>query len=256
MGIAVREAGLSMDTEGKSVTALEIEYGIFKDSPKQQRRCFFYLRQPLPYEKLPEQLRPVYSEDFAIDDQAVARSEALKELKLHLTTDPEILPRVRTYDAAWDPKNNTVTGLAAFGEQVYEDLWKELDAETPSHAEINGLSWSDVERAGLGEFIERCTRDFTGREQTIQQLYAIATSPATEGVPWSACVTGPPGSGKSAIFAQLHRRLEIDSNILLLSNAAGATIRGSSVDSMLRRWIEDLAELLSEKNPLSRNASL
>ncbi len=53
MQAAAAEAGFRADVGGKSVTALEIEYGIFKESPEQQRRCFFYLRDPLPWGRMP-----------------------------------------------------------------------------------------------------------------------------------------------------------------------------------------------------------
>jgi len=256
MEIAAREAGFSTNTMGKSVTALEIEFGIFKESPEQQHRCFFCLRKPLPYEKLPEQLRAVYSEQFATDDHAAVRRKALNELKVRLTTDPDTKSRVRNYEADWDAEKKTVTGLTAWGDQVFEDLWKELDPETHAFVERDAPTWEDVERAALGEFIELSSRNFTGCEKTFQRLNTLAHSPATDGSAWGACVTGPPGSGKSAIFADLHRKLESDSNILFLSNAAGATMRGSRVDSMLRRWIGVLAAFLDVKNPLAEDATV
>jgi len=51
MAAAAEEAGFQADLTGKSVTALEIEFGILKESPDQQRRSFFYFRDPLPYAK-------------------------------------------------------------------------------------------------------------------------------------------------------------------------------------------------------------
>jgi len=54
-------------------------------------------------------------------------------------------------------------------------------------------------------------------------------------------VTGSPGSGKSAVFAQLHHELGNDRATVLLANAAGCTQRGSNVNAMLRRWIAELA---------------
>jgi len=51
MQTAVLEAGFEAYVQGKSITALEIEYGALA-SPDQRRRCLFYLREPLPYEEM------------------------------------------------------------------------------------------------------------------------------------------------------------------------------------------------------------
>src|SRR5439155_26494131 len=50
---AAQEAGFAIDARGHSVTALEIEYGILKEFPEQRHRCFFYFREPLPYDQMP-----------------------------------------------------------------------------------------------------------------------------------------------------------------------------------------------------------
>ena len=256
MEAAICEAGFQTRTEGKSVTALEIEFGIFKESPDQQNRCFFYLREPLRYENIPEKLRADYSEEFAKDDRAAARRKALEEFKTRLTTDDRTKSRVRTYKADWDTKKNTVIGLEALGETVFQDLWKELKAETAAFTPAPAPTWEESERAALAEFVELRSRDFTGREESVQTLLTFARSPITDDPAWAACVSGPPGSGKSALFAKLHKELESDFNVLLLSNAAGATIRGSNVDVMLRRWIADLAQFLDVKNPLTDKATI
>ena len=147
MQIAAQEAGFPTKTVGKSVTALEIEFGIFKESSEQQRQCFFYLREPLPYERLPKQLRAEYSEQFATDDHAGLRRKALNELKARLLTNPDIKSRLRTYKADWDEKKKSVTGLTTWGNQVFEDLWKELKTETSILIEQDTQAWEDVERA-------------------------------------------------------------------------------------------------------------
>src|ERR1035438_9515420 len=51
MKAATDEAGYAADTAGKSVTALEIEYGVL-DFPGQSQRSRFYFRDPLPYDKI------------------------------------------------------------------------------------------------------------------------------------------------------------------------------------------------------------
>ena len=62
VGDAAREAGFDPDTLRQSVTALEIEFGILEKHPEQRRRSLFYFRDPLPYDRMPEDLRAVYAE--------------------------------------------------------------------------------------------------------------------------------------------------------------------------------------------------
>src|SRR5580704_11783745 len=44
--------GFSADVAGRSVTDLEIDFGVLSD-PQQQPRSIFYFRDPLPYEAMP-----------------------------------------------------------------------------------------------------------------------------------------------------------------------------------------------------------
>lgn len=267
MDAAVDEAGFSAEVHGRSVTALEIEFGILKESPDQQHRCFFYVRDPLPYDEMPPEVRATYSEQFADDDLAAARWSALEELKKRLTEDDELRQRIRPYSARWDSEKNTVTGLEKWGDDVFEDLWRELEKETREFAAKPAPTWEEFERDALAEFVEHRSRDFTGRHDVTQQLLDLAKSPvalavsadasaASTTVPWGACVTGPPGAGKSALFAKLVSELEHDPNVLLLANAAGTSPRSASVDAMLRRWIAELAGFLSVNDPLPEKASV
>jgi len=79
-------------------------------------------------------------------------------------------------------------------------------------------------------------------------------SPA-KSVAWCVCITGDPGSGKSALFAHLYRRIDSEPDILPLAHAAGISPRATSIDSMLRRWIGELAGFLQIRSPLAENAS-
>jgi tetratricopeptide (TPR) repeat protein len=251
---AVREAGFHTTVAGKSVTALEIEFGTLAEDAESELRCLFYLRRPLPYHAIPDELRATYSEQFALDGQAPARRAALAALKRRLRDDPGLSPRVRAYEAAWDPENGVVTGLEEWGNQVFDDLWRELDDDTRSFAAAPEPRWEEAEEAALAEFIEHRSRTFTGREEIIGQLLAFARSPMGETASWGASVTGPPGSGKSAVFAQLTRELSAEPGLIVLANAAGATQAGSSVDAMLRRWIHQLSGSLGVADPLPAGA--
>jgi tetratricopeptide (TPR) repeat protein len=250
---AAREAGFAAGVKAKSVTALEIEFGIFRRSPEQRRRCFFYFRDPLPYDQMPPEQAAVYSDAHAPDPEASARKAALDKLKLRIETDSELKTRVRHYQADWDPQANCVTDLEAWGRQVLADLWGELDPETRAFALAEPPTWQAQERTAIKEFVEHRLRGFTGRDATVRQLVDIALSQGDETL--GACVTGGPGAGKSALFARVYRRLEDERGILVLAHAAGSGPRSASVEDMLRRWVEELAGFLRVKSGLPENAS-
>lgn len=55
MQTAIDEKRFKTDVQDKSVTALEIEFGVL-DSPDQQRRSHFFFRDPLPYDDMPPEV--------------------------------------------------------------------------------------------------------------------------------------------------------------------------------------------------------
>lgn len=271
---AAKAAEFQTDLTDKSVTALEIEFGILREDPNQKRRSLFYFRDPLPYDEMQPEVAAQYSDEHSPNPQAHARYTKLQVMKAKLADDPELGPRVHSYTAKWDKTANKVAGLEAWGEQVFQHLWKELDEETHEFAAKQALTWEELERDALAEFVEHLTRDFAGRESLIKKLLDLSYSPAipakttlissqelgtkVEPSPpatWGACVTGESGSGKSSLFARLIRDLEKDPSILLLANAAGISERSSSVDAMLRRWIQELAASLDEERSLPEDAS-
>ena len=256
---AAEEQGLRTNSTGKSVTALEIEFGILKKDPSQRRRGLFFFRRPLPWEKMPESERANYSDAFASDADVRAGHAKLGVLKEDLRRDPELSPQVYEYTADWDAETNKVTNLHHFGELVFAKLWAAIDEETHAFVALPPPTWQEQERSTIAEFIEHRSRVFVGREALIDRLRNIARSQTVEGglgeSIHGACITGSPGAGKSAVFAKLHRELQKDSAIVLLANAAGGTQRGSSVDAMLRRWITELAAVARVTDGLTEDAS-
>ena len=105
------------------------------------------------------------------------------------------------------------------------------------------ISWQQAERNSLEDFANDRARDFVGRQAVIARLTSLCLSPEQDGAPWGVCVTGEPGSGKSALFGELLRRMK-DTDAFVLAHAAGASPRASSVDAMLRRWIDELGSAL------------
>jgi tetratricopeptide (TPR) repeat protein len=317
MKSAAQEAGFATELTGKSVTALEIEFGILLKDPEQRRRCLFFFRDPLPYDQMPPEVAARYSDQYATDEGTRAGHAKLVALKAAIETNPDFHGRVHHYRAGWDQENHRVTGLDGFGKLVARTLWNELDAETKAHAQTGERTWEDLERDALAEFVEHRSRDFIGRDDITRDLLALSRSPAADSldpmeskpeqirlpfvdplaalsltvycdsagvvestpkplveprypgpisqaskysssansVAWGVCITGDPGSGKSALFSHLYCRIDSEPDILLLAHAAGISPRATSVDTMLRRWIGEMAKFLQITHPLPENAS-
>lgn len=246
---AASEVGFSAEVAGRSVTDLEIDFGIFAD-PVQQQRSFFYFRAPLPYAEMPPGVAALYSDAHDNEPGAPTRTSRLAALKQRIE---RALPgRVRRYAAAWDGESQRVTGLESWGRMVLEDLWFELDQETKGAEVEPEIPWQQAERIALDDHLENCARDFVGRHDILERLTSLAIG--SEGPTWGLCVTGDPGSGKSALFGELYRRLR-DRDVFLLAHAPGASVQSASVNSMLRRWISELAAALGADDPnLPENA--
>ncbi|HUT89007.1 MAG TPA: AAA family ATPase [Thermoguttaceae bacterium] len=235
----IQEAGFEADPAGKSLVALEIEFAL-RGNPDSLDRPFFYFREPLDYDNLPQ--------DVALAYRDAAQADKLAELKERI--ERQMPDRVRRYRAEWDEESKTLTGLDDFGRMVLEDLWQVLDDETRAYDDSPPPGWQDEQRWLLDRFVEARSRGFVSRGELVDRLVGLARSPSGEGQPWGACVTGVSGAGKSALFAHLHRALGRDA-VILLAHAAGAGVRSIQLDAMLRRWTPELARALQLDVPIS-----
>jgi hypothetical protein len=124
-------------------------------------------------------------------------------------------------------------------------------------------------------------RDFVGRADVVDRVLGLAlglpgsetrdsAAPGAENAQWGLCLTGPSGSGKSALLAHVLWRLAggggaatgreraplpADGEPLVLAHFSGATPRSPSVDGLLLGWCDELAESLGEASPLTEGAA-
>jgi tetratricopeptide (TPR) repeat protein len=260
MRAAAQEAGYQGDVAERSVTALEIEFGVL-ENPDQRKRSRFYFREPLPYSQMDRKTAAAYSDAYSDDAVVVANYARLEPLKARIRAKLQewgTPDRVRTYRAEWDPKAGSVVGLEAWGRQVRDDLWADLEAKiaAAAYADDQPDTWQRQESLALEQFVETESRDFVGREELLHRLVAFAASPAPAGDTHKQgiCLVGPSGSGKSAVFAKLFRELERP-DVLLLGHAAGVSGPSVQVDAVLRRWISELAERLGTPDPAGDDAA-
>jgi tetratricopeptide (TPR) repeat protein len=247
---AASEAGLETDVAGKSITALEIEHGVLA-SRDQRCRSRFYFRNPLPYDKMPQKEAAKYSDLHSAELGGREAHDRLEELKTRIAV--RLPDRVRKYDATWDGETGKVTDLGEWGRQVTEDLWEDLEAETREFEGQPRATWQQEEAFILEQFVETQCRDFVGRTEILDEILEFTESEADENAEWCYSVTGASGSGKSALFAELKRRLD-KRGATLLAHAAGISFRSGHVESLLRRWTGELAGHLGIEDPSSGQA--
>ena len=92
MAGAVEERGYVTDVAGKSVTALEVEFGVL-DNTDQAARGFFYFRDPLPYDQMSAEQAALYSDAHDPHPSIPDAPQRLAALKARIEPRPSALPR-------------------------------------------------------------------------------------------------------------------------------------------------------------------
>lgn len=250
--------------KGKSVTALEIEFGVLA-SREQLSRSRFYFRTPLDWDRLSPEQAARFSDQFdpkLSPDEKDQRKEALDGLKQAITGYFISIGKkecVQPYSATTDPDTTLVVcGLEEWGDMVYRDLLSECGAHASD-------TWNEVpkdsfeqEQALLEAFIERHThvsvirtesgeeqvRTFCGREKLVEDLKEHLLSQNKK--EWGLVLTGESGSGKSAVFSMMYKVMKQE-DCLVLARSAGLYPGAGSVMGMLQSWNRQLADYLGIK---------
>lgn len=263
---AAREAGYRHQVNDRSVTALEIEYGVI-NTEQQAHRSYFFFRRPLPYERMPASLRAEYSDQYS--DEGSGNYIKLEELKRRIQTlygcqDLAGAARVYEYTAEWDEQEERVCGLEEFGALVSRCIISAFESELQEPGPASDSGTYAAERELLDQFIESryyLPADLEARmqmqsirQESISCIKSFLLSPGPYSEQWGICLTGEPGFGKSTVFARIHRELQEDKSVILLANSAGVGASAVQYDRVLLRWIEELRLHLGQKLP-SRNFS-
>ena len=263
---------------GDSITAREILRGVFERGYP-QTHALFYLRRPgvWRHDDFPESFVPTFTEVdphrqrklTALKEQIQAKSGELvvREYEADyagLRIDPTFLPPSLSSggEAALDDgvirpgevaglslsvrqqvdEHGTIalTGMEELGRQILEDLWLVIERElqsTKTYAERSG----DVhqrERAAHERFLAERTRLFLGRQELLERMLTY-TGDSSDREP--LVVTGPPGSGKSALMAEFARRCrERFPEALVLPHFIGAVAGSTELTKTLRALCEAL----------------
>lgn len=203
---AIRKYGWVQHATGKSLTELEILHGVL-NNPDMKGHAFFYFRDPKALNKIPDAVRKeIYVES---DPVRIKKLIALKE-EIRRSGHPVMDP----YPARWDAKaydrytkaKGRLTGLEEFGNKIQKQLWERIKGELklpetpPIEAETDPLA---IEQDYHERFIDSRLTVYIGRDKIHKDLLAYCNGDDRKPL----IVTGPSGSGKSAILARLSREL-------------------------------------------------
>jgi tetratricopeptide (TPR) repeat protein len=227
---------------GTSITELEMFHGALREPHGGALFCF---RDPEAVRAIPEPLR---SAAFAeTDPVAEGRLAALKD-RIRRSGCAVLDP----YTCRWDPdepdrpsaSRGRLTGLGPFGDWVRDRLWEAIASalRLPADPPAASAGDPDAEEAEAHErFLESRLRVYSGREDVRRALLAFVRGPAS--VP--CVVTGPPGSGKSAVLARFAADCRRECpEALVVPHFVGAGPRSTGLRDLLGRLCRELARRL------------
>ena len=247
--------------KGKSVTALEIEYGVLA-SQEQLVRSVFYFRDTLDYTKFTPEKAAMFSDahnPVLTEKEKKERGKALEKLKTSITShfdNKEIKNKVKSYTVNWDAQKEKVINLEAWGEMLFEDIINDCIAHAKYTKASAPKNWQEKELALLDSFIENHTTTFCGREKLLKELkdHLLLKDPNN----WGLILTGESGSGKSAVFSMVHKIMRQE-DCLILSHSAGLSAKSRNILDLLQIWNKQLSDFLGieyiELKPQAKTAT-
>jgi WD40 repeat protein/GTPase SAR1 family protein len=280
---AVSKYGWIQRQTGKSITELEILYGVLKKK-EMKGHAFFYFRDNAFIADVPAWKQ---ADILSEDEESAAKLKVLKDAIRQadpplpyfdgypcqyngLKVNSRIL-KLEVNESDWETLKDVIKDgfveldryaqlddnlkevirrnaivylddLKPFGDRVYDQLWQaiKLEHHLPDTPPIDTLAQDDplaYEAQFHERFIESRTRIYIGQEKIQRDLMQYANGDDT--VP--CLVTGPSGSGKSAVLARFAQNLERQNkNILLIPHFVGASPVSTSLRQILRRFCEIL----------------
>jgi hypothetical protein len=234
----------------QSITAAEVHYAALDRLHIKEYR-FFYFRDPHVTAAIPEaQARSEGYREFPLPEDiekfGLAQAEALAQERADKLTalkqavaDVGFTPFL--YSPRWDNQEERLMGLEAFGRKVYEDLlWSvddELGVEPPEELDEFAAASAAME-AFMAQRVERYVAG--SRQPLLKEMAAFA---AGEGEPGILVITGPPGSGKSALLGKFYLDyIERHPDELVIPHFIGAGTGSTDLRQSLRRFCHELAQ--------------
>ena len=219
-----------------SVTAMEIEMGAI-GSDEQLPHSLFYFRDEKASAKIPAEFRSTYIEE---DSQSYFRLLNLKERIKRMYSQAGLTDHVTEYSPQWT--SNCFVGLQTWGEQVKNDLYREITEYLGDEVNRKITNRYEQELINLKLFITERSKSFYGRTSFLEQMKKGIMEQRQ-----MFLVTGMSGLGKSSLFAEIYMRLSshYEGQIIILAHSASLSPLSRSLTHMLVGWIDQLHKALN-----------
>jgi nephrocystin-3 len=225
------------ETNGKSVTELEILHGVLND-PEMASRAFFYFRDPKYIDSIPEKKK----KDFLSEDAATAEKQVLLKNEIRILCAAKNIPLLETYP---NPKS-----LAAI---ILEQLKDAIDKKFPIEEVPDSLTRQALDHEAFAE-IRR--RTYIGRPDYYEVLDRHCT-----GIGKPLLLLGDSGSGKSALIANWvqHWKNEHPKDFIFQHYIGGSSDSAvhwkimTRLISEIKKWSDDCEELPKTNDDILRD---
>ena len=182
------------DTDGKSVTALEILYGALHPAMDAEK-CVVCIRKLNP-EEIPEAERGRYFQD------ASGEAAGLEEIKRRLRQ--RYGEAVIEYTAAWNPENQSLERFNVNGKPLPKVLLERLrENSSEEWAAAARLSKPELANQRIWREVRRRSAAFRGRTAYLARVKEALLSGGTRNM----ILRGAPGSGKTSFLCALASQL-------------------------------------------------
>lgn len=214
-----------------SVTADEVHFAVL-DAAAEKTFPLFYFRHGAPTREMDKCDAGAFREPR---HGASARQLARLKREVRRAKHQPFLYRPR-----WNADEQRLLDLQAFGDRVARDVLATIELEFGANPPPHLDEFAD-ENAAMEAFAEERSERFVlgSRAPVLDELLAHAA--ATGGDSY-LCVTGAPGSGKSALIAHLSRTSALNNqpSTLLIRHFVGASPGSTDVRRTLRRLCHEL----------------
>jgi tetratricopeptide (TPR) repeat protein len=223
--------GTIPDDKELSITADEVHFGVL-DKRRERIYAFFYFRHGAVTEKMNEENPGPIREQRHSE-----RARKLARLKHEIRKSKH---KRFLYRPQWNADERRLLDLKTFGDRVAQDILATIDDQFGHQLPQQTDDFTE-ESAAMEAFIEERVQRFVlgSRESVLNELFAHASSTGGNGY---VCLTGTPGSGKSALLAHLSQLLTLNPkpSTLLISHFVGASPGSTDVRRTLRRLCHEL----------------